>query len=106
MNVPIEQRWKDYYVLISETARRFSSADGAPNDAVTSALVLFVNVDTPRSEAELEIRIGEGDQLQSDWHKQSNKSEAYADCENHASIPIPAETMAEQAEMARENPDD
>lgn len=100
MNTDIGQRWTDYCMLISETARRFSNASTSPNDEITAALNRFVKSDPPKTEAELGIKFGEGDQLQADWKV------AYADCENHESIPAPTQCMAEQAEMAKsENTD-
>lgn len=91
----IGQRWTDYCMQISETARRFSNSSTSPNDEVTAALNRFVNADPPKTESDLSIKLGEGDQLLADWEV------AYAECENHEPMPAPTQCMAEQAEMAR-----
>ncbi len=99
MNTEVGQRWTDYCRQISETARRFSNTDSSPNDEITAALNRFLNSDPPTTDAELGIRIGQGDQLQADWDK------AYARSENHGEISMPNESIAEQAEMARSKND-
>lgn len=96
----INQRWKDYCNQISETARRFVDSETSPNDHITDALNRFVSADPPTTESELEIRIGQGDQLISQW--QAGRM-ADAQSGNRGSMPVLSEGRAAQSEMASQN---
>lgn len=93
----INHRWQDYCHVMSEAARRFCQSSTGPSDQITDALNQFINADPPQSEAELGIRMGQGDQLQNEWQM------AYEESENHEPIPMPKQSIAEQAEQARQS---
>jgi len=96
MNTDIGQRWTEYCLQISETARRFSKSSSRPSDEITAALNRLIQSDEPTSEAELGIKIGQGDQLQAVLKK------AYANSENHETIAVPTQTMAETSRIGAE----
>ncbi|QEG25128.1 hypothetical protein [Mariniblastus fucicola] len=96
MDNPIDQRWKEYCMQISETARKLSEKSSL-GDAIKSALEQFMGNQAPANEEDYESKVREGDQLIDGWNT------AYKQSENHGSIASPTQCMAEQAELARDN---
>lgn len=111
MNDFVAQEWQSFCTRLTETARHLASGQNDFEKQFMAEAENFIGHNKPMSYTELLTLTVEGTKLAINWQeiadqkttgqKTTGREKTYTYCDNHVPMPVPTETMAEQAEQVR-----
>ncbi len=100
MPATINERWIAYCDNISAAANTITESLSSQLSPISESLKRFLDFEAPTRETELCLRIAEGDKLKASW---GISEYAYAESKNHEVMPMPTQSMADQAQMVQDD---